>query len=210
METRVTMLESAAASLAADGWWVGPGLLTEEQTEALAVECLAMHTSCRMTPARVGANRAASPLRGDHTRWFEMTALSTPQADFVAAIEALRLHLNGALMTGLVDSESHYAVYAPGAGYARHLDRLRHSDARVVSAVFYLNHGWQESDGGALRLHLGDGAHRDIYPQAGNLVLFLSDRFEHEVLTTRRLRMSIACWMRRRELGVVPQVPEAG
>lgn len=210
METDISLLESAAASLATDGWWVGPGLLSREQTEALATECLAMHASRRMTPARVGTNRAATPLRGDHTRWFEMTSLSAPQADFVAAIEALRQHLNSALMTGLVDSESHYAVYAPGAGYARHLDRLRHSDARTVSAVFYLNDGWQESDGGALRLYLGDGAYRDIYPRAGKLVLFLSDRFEHEVLTTQRLRMSIACWMRRRELGVVPQVPDAG
>lgn len=89
----------------------------------------------------------------------------------------------------------------PGAGYARHLDRLRDTDARVVSAVFYLNDSWQETEGGALRLYLDDGAHRDIYPHAGSLLLFLSAQFEHEVLPATRNRMSIACWIQQRALG---------
>ena len=39
-----------------------------------------------------------------------------------------------------------------------------------------------------------------LAPQAGKLLLFLSARFEHEVLPARRDRMSIACWMRQRSL----------
>jgi SM-20-related protein len=160
-----------------------------------------MHDARQLTPARVGADRDRTLLRGDSTHWFESDALSAPQQAFADRIDVLRIELSRSLMLGLVDSESHYAVYQPGAGYARHLDQLRDNDARVVSAVFYLNDAWQEAEGGALRLHLADQSHRDIYPHAGTLLLFLSAQFEHEVLPATRDRMSIACWMRQRAIG---------
>jgi SM-20-related protein len=49
-------------------------------------------------------------------------------------------------------------------------------------------------------LYLADLSHRDIYPRAGTLLLFLSAQFEHEVLPATRDRMSIACWMRQRPM----------
>lgn len=200
MHTRHREFDPASHAIAADGWCVLPSLMTARQTRDLAGECLALHDGELLTPAHVGREHERSTLRGDSTRWFEPSALSTAQGAFAGRIEQLRIALNQALMLGLVDSESHYARYPPGAGYARHLDRLRHSDARVLSAVFYLNDAWQESDGGALRLHLVDGSHHDVYPHAGTLLLFLSARFEHEVLPATRPRMSIASWMRQREL----------
>ena len=192
--------DTAAASLAAEGWCVLQGLLSAAQTLALTNECMAMHAAQQLMPARVGADRDHTPLRGDSTHWFESDALSAPQQIFADRINVLRIELSRSLMLGLVDSESHYAVYPPGTGYARHLDQLRDNDARVVSAVFYLNDAWQESDGGALRLHMADHSHRDIYPHAGTLLLFLSAQFEHEVLPATRDRMSIACWMRQRAI----------
>lgn len=193
--------KAAASLLAADGWCLVPDLMDPAQTRALARECAAMHDAKLLLPARTGAAHTASALRGDSTRWFVSGAMSAPQQAFAERIDALRIALNRELMLGLVECESHYAVYRPGAGYARHLDRLRDNDARVVSAVFYLNENWQEADGGALRLYLEDGAYRDIYPHAGTLLLFLSAQFEHAVLPATRDRMSIACWMRQRSLG---------
>ena len=201
MTTRSHEFSTATSALADDGWCVLPGLLPLAQTRALADECAAMHDAKRLLPARVGAGRTASSLRGDSTHWFPTVAMSAPQQAFADRMEALRVALSRELMLGLVDCESHYAVYRPGAGYARHLDCLRDNDARVVSAVFYLNDTWQEADGGALRLYLADGSHRDIYPHAGNLLLFLSAQFEHEVLPATRDRMSVACWMRQRAIG---------
>jgi SM-20-related protein len=192
---------AAANALAAEGWCLVPNLMEPMQTRALARECAAMHDAKLLLPARTGAAHTASALRGDSTHWFVTGAMSAPQQAFADRIDALRIALNRELMLGLVDCESHYAVYRPGAGYARHLDRLRGTDARVVSAVFYLNENWQETDGGALRLYLEDGAHRDIFPRAGTLLLFLSAQFEHEVLPATRDRLSIACWMRQRSLG---------
>lgn len=204
MDSLSLRFEAAADALATAGWCVLPRLLPDEITAALAHECAAMHAARRMTPARVGGGRTATPLRNDHTRWFEMNALSEAQLPLVEALETLRTTLNRSLMLGLVESEAHYAVYAPGARYARHLDRLRHSDARMVSAVYYLNETWDPADGGALRLYLDDGRVHDVLPQAGTLVLFLSDRFEHEVMPATRERMSVACWMRRRETNALP------
>lgn len=191
---------AAASALAADGWCLISGFLDDAQTQTLAAECAMMHDAQLLLPARTGAARTTSSLRGDSTHWFVNDAMSGPQQMFTERIDDLRVALNRQLMLGLVDCESHYAVYRPGAVYARHLDCLRDSDARVVSAVFYLNPDWRDDDGGALRLYLADGSWRDIYPHAGNLLLFLSARFEHEVLPARRDRMSIACWMRQREL----------
>lgn len=200
MSSRSHEFDHAAAALAANGWCVLANLLPSGDTRALASECRTLHDTHQLRPAATGARRALTALRGDSTRWFAPDALSAPQQAFADRIEALRIALSRALMLGLVDSESHYAVYPPGAGYARHLDCLRNDDGRVVSAVFYLNDGWQPADGGALRLHLPDRSHRDIYPQAGTLLLFLSAQFEHEVLPATRQRMSVACWMRQRVL----------
>lgn len=202
MNSGNSSFHAAADALATDGWCIVPDLLEPAQIRALAAECTAMHDAKLLRPAGTGAGRTTSALRGDSTHWFVEGAMSAPQQAFADRIDALRSVLNRELMLGLVECESHYAVYRPGAGYARHLDRLRHSDARVVSAVFYLNEDWRETDGGALRLYLADGSARDIFPQAGTLLLFLSARFEHEVLPAMRDRMSIACWMRQRTVGV--------
>jgi SM-20-related protein len=195
---RSSEFDIATSMLAVNGWCVVPDFLSQTQTQALSIECTAMHDAQLLTPARVGANRAATLLRGDSTRWFQPDALSTRQQVFADRIEALRMALNRDLFLGLVDSESHYAVYRPGTGYARHLDRLRDSDRRVISAVFYLNEAWQDAEGGALRLYLAGQSYHDVFPRAGTLLLFLSAQFEHEVLPATRDRMSIACWMSQR------------
>lgn len=192
---------AAASALADDGWTVQPNLLDDAQTLALARECTAMHDASQLLPASTGADRTRSVLRGDSTHWFANAAMSVPQQAFAERMDELRIALGRELMLGLVDCESHYAVYRPGAGYARHLDRLRGNDARVISAVFYLNQNWLDAQGGALRLYLGDGSQRDIYPRMGSLLLFLSGQFEHEVLPATRDRMSIASWMRQRVVG---------
>jgi len=200
MNTPPAQFQDIATALTNAGWCVVSDFLSAVQTQTLADECRALRDAQRLTPARVGALRTATPLRGDSTHWFQADALSASQQVFTDRLDALRLMLNRELMLGLIECESHYAVYPPGAGYTRHLDRLRDSDARVVSAVFYLNQAWRVADGGALRLYLADGSSRDIFPHAGTLLLFLSAQFEHEVLPATRERMSIACWMRQRTL----------
>lgn len=187
-----------AVALATDGWCVADGLLTAAQADALGEECAARHLDGAMQVAATGSSHSAGVLRGDVTQWFDALAPTTAQAVFVARIDALMRSLNRALMLTMVESESHYAVYAIGTGYVPHVDRLRDSDERVISAVFYLNDDWLADEGGALRLHLARDVTCDIFPRAGTLVLFMSSDILHEVLPATRTRMSIACWMRQR------------
>ncbi|MFL9922305.1 hypothetical protein PQR75_45020 [Paraburkholderia fungorum] len=142
VNSRSSEFDIATSALAGNGWCVVPNFLSQTQTQALSTECMDMHDAQLLTRARVGADRAATLLRGDSTRWFQPDALSSRQQTFADRIEALQNALNRDLFLGLVDNESHYAVYRPGAGYARHLDCLRNNDSRVISAVFYLNEAW--------------------------------------------------------------------
>jgi SM-20-related protein len=192
--------DTAAGELAEDGWCVLSGLLTSPEQHALSVECADMNKHGQFKPAATGNTHLAGNLRGDSTHWFDPHAPSAAQRVFGDRTDALRISLNRSLLLGLVDSEAHYAIYPIGSGYSRHRDRLRDTDARVVSAVYYLNENWLDADGGELRLHLDHGRTHDISPQAGTLVLFLSADIEHEVLPARRTRMSIACWMRQRTI----------
>jgi SM-20-related protein len=131
-------------------------------------------------------------------RWIDPVRATRGEAVLLARIERLRAALNRSLQLGVFELELQWALYPPGAHYARHLDAFRGDRARLVSLVLYLNEAWQPSDGGALRLHLDTGSHRDVAPHAGTLVAFLSDRFEHEVLSATRERLSLAGWLRRR------------
>ena len=196
-------IDTAAAAHALEhaGWCVCPDVLPAAAIAALAAECRTLDARQQLAPARTGrgTTHADRGLRGDRTRWFDALALSPAQTAYWQALDALRIDLNRALLLGLAELEAHYALYPPGAGYARHRDRFRDDDARVLSSVLYLNADWSEDDGGALRLHLPAGCH-DIAPRAGTLALFLSAEIEHEVLPAARERLSIAGWFRRRDV----------
>jgi SM-20-related protein len=196
--TSTPAFNALAMAIERDGHAVADDLFDPDEMRALATECRALDAGAHLRPAGTGHARVQGTLRGDRTRWFDPDALSEAQAMLWQRMEGLRRTFNRRLLLGLEAFEAHYAVYPPGAGYVRHLDRLRNDDARVLSAVLYLNDDWREADGGALRLYFADGTQRDILPCGGRLVLFLSAEFEHEVLPATRERASIAGWFRQR------------
>jgi SM-20-related protein len=149
--------------------------------------------------ARVGADhrlQLRDDIRGDRTCWFAAPQFEEERM-LLNDLEQLRLDLNSGGYLGLFDLELHYAWYAPGTGYARHVDRPQGRDQRRVSLVLYLNDAWTPESGGELRIFDGDEA-RDIEPIAGRLVCFLTEGREHAVLATRRDRLSITGWFRQR------------
>lgn len=117
----------------------------------------------------------------------------------LARIDRLRRALNERLQLGAFQLELHWALYPPGAHYARHVDQHRGGRLRVVSLVLYLNERWRRADGGALRLHRAPGGALDVVPRGGTLVLFPSDGLEHEVLAARRERLALTGWLRARQ-----------
>ena len=197
-------IKPVACELERMGYVVVQNFLDGAACTALAAECRTLHAAAQLHPAAIGraqSRRAREDIRGDRTHWFDPAALTPAQTRYWQRMQTLRIELNRALLLGLAELEAHYALYPPGARYARHRDRFRDDDARVLSSVLYLNPDWREDDGGALRLYLGatsQNPHLDIYPHAGTLMLFLSAEFEHAVLPATRERLSIAGWLRRR------------
>ena len=136
----------------------------------------------------------AQSVRGDRIQWLEEE--QPKHRPILHHLQDLCHTLKQELWLPLSNQEAHLACYAPGTGYARHVDGFSHGNARLVSLVSYLNPQWKPQDGGCLRLHLEEGPH-DIQPLWGRTVLFLSESIEHEVLAAQAERWSLACWFRR-------------
>jgi len=144
--------------------------------------------------------------RTDKIHWLETT--NTAEKAFLGWMEQLRLTINRELFMGLFDFEAHFAHYAPGAFYKRHLDAFKGSSNRVVTVVFYLNPEWCVADGGEILLYKDEASpvsFESIAPHMGTLLLFLSDRFPHEVICAQRDRYSIAGWFRIKSLGIMTE-----
>jgi len=142
-----------------------------------------------------------SNYRTDEIHWLETTVPA--EAAFLAWMEQLRLEMNHQLFMGLWDYEAHFAHYAPGTFYSRHLDAFKGTSNRVVTTVFYLNPEWVKNDGGDIFLYEDETSQtpfKIISPDMGTLVLFLSDQFPHEVVCAQRDRYSIAGWFRIKSL----------
>jgi SM-20-related protein len=175
---------------------------------ASAAEVLALRECARarevrggFAPARVGrqgAERRHEHIRGDFTCWLNEPLMATERL-LMQRLEELRLLLNRDAFLGLFELELHYAKYAAGAAYSRHVDQPTGSTQRKLSMALYLNPGWQLADGGILRIHNADDGFIDVEPHAGRLVCFLTPGREHEVLQARRERLSISGWFRGRE-----------
>jgi len=194
-------LEEIVAALAEPGWCVAPDYLNTAETTALRNECLEAHASDAFHRAGVGRGVAEvrAEIRGDQVLWIDETHAGPAMQNVLAKLEALRQTVNQHLFLGLFDVELHYALYPPGAGYRRHLDRFQDDDRRTLPVILYLNENWTPADGGLLRFWPDEHeAAIEIEPAGGTLVTFLSDRFWHEVAPAQHQRLSLTGWFRRR------------
>ncbi|WP_201617405.1 2OG-Fe(II) oxygenase [Psychrobacter immobilis] len=151
--------------------------------------------------AELTAGIRVSNIRGDRIRWITENFFAGYY--YLQSINALAALFNRSLFAGIRHSEAHYACYPVGFGYQWHSDNPTGRDERVISAVFYLNDDWSDSDGGALEVVDKHGIHHNVMPVANRLIIFDSD-LQHQVQIAHRQRYSIATWMRRD--GLVPFV----
>lgn len=89
-----------------------------------------------------------------------------------------------------------------GACFPLHVDSDPSVDRRVVTAILYLNRGWDAArDGGALRLapfprRAADGArYVDVDPLEGRLVLMSATEMHHRVLPAFATRYCVTLWL---------------
>ncbi len=200
------VLDPLLAVLPEPGFLVWPGFLPPEQVEALRDELRRQDAAGVFHAAGIGRGRGQQVerrVRGDRIAWLQH---HWPAASaYLRLMDSLRMTLNRTCFLGLAEYEAHYACYQPGGFYRRHVDR--HADAagagqgqRVISTVCYLNEpGWPADAGGELVMYPPDGPPLPVRPESGTLVVFRSDSMPHEVLESRRERLSIAGWMRTRD-----------
>lgn len=172
----------------------------------LADEVSHLSATSKMQVAGTGRTHKTinKDLRGDSIYWLNVDQATCAQQVYFNQMETLRQQLNQDLYLGLFALESHLALYPAGTGYKKHVDRFKGTvitqPQRQISSILYLNHDWQDSNGGHLRLYLNpetettEAQHLDISPVAGRLVMFLSDTFYHEVLPATENRMSLTAW----------------
>jgi Predicted proline hydroxylase len=133
--------------------------------------------------------------RSDKTRWID--ADNKTQIEYLSFTTGLLNYLNHFLYLGLKYYESHFAIYDKGNFYEKHLDSFKNSKNRVVTTVYYLNEDWNENDGGELMIYDNhNNKLTTVSPKANVLVVFMSDKFPHEVLPAKKKRYSIAGWFR--------------
>jgi SM-20-related protein len=153
----------------------------------------------RLTDFRVNES-----IRSDKIHWIEPTHIISTR--FLNYMESLRLGINRRLFLGLFDYESHFAHYPIGAFYKKHVDSFRGIEEqgkqtkknRVLSTVLYLNTEWQPNAGGELVIYSQNNNEivTKVLPNVGRFVIFMSEKFPHEVLPATRERNSIAGWFR--------------
>ena len=142
-------------------------------------------------------------IRGDFIFWMEENKLKSIQKVFFDRINDLSAYLNKTCFLGILRKEFHYAVYPKGKFYKRHLDTFQNDDRRRLSVVCYLNEDdWLPEHGGELVLYLnneiGEEFEKAIFPLPGRVVIFESQKIEHEVKPAHRERLSITGWLKTR------------
>jgi SM-20-related protein len=196
--------DSLLEVISEQGFVVIDQFLPDSLTQALRQQAKTLQNRGDLLQAGIGkgvAKQVINKLRGDAIYWLDGHGNQPAEASYLARMEQLREELNRHFFMGLFEFETHFAVYAPGGVYHKHLDQFKGHQERQVSAILYLNEDWGAEDGGELRLYLNgtaDDTHIDIMPLGGRLVLFLSARFLHEVLPARRERVSLTGWFRTR------------
>lgn len=196
-------LDLIAAALRKDGYIVLPAPLPPSVLGALLRHFRSIE---REKFKRAGIGREEEHqlnrfVRSDEIFWLDN---ANPAVNaYLAWMETLRLGLNRRLFLGLFDYECHYAYYDRGTFYKKHLDAFQGSTNRMLSTVLYLTPSWQPRDGGELAIYPpenpGMPAQEPILkvaPRFGQMVIFLSEEFPHEVLTVNRPRYSVTGWFR--------------
>ncbi|WP_235272754.1 2OG-Fe(II) oxygenase [Methylotenera versatilis] len=194
-------------TLSLQGYVICDDFLAANTITALYDEAYKRHTNNDMVPAKTGLiNKSQqSNIRGDHIFWLDANSENINTQAYLSKMQALKAALNQQLFMNLQSLETHFTMYPIGGFYQKHLDQFNqgiHSahdtKARQLSSILYLNADWQADDGGELRLYLNEHEHLNILPTAGKLVLFLSQKFWHEVRPAKRERISLTGWFRTR------------
>lgn len=137
--------------------------------------------------------------RSDQNFWIDE---SNPDVKpYMEMIQSVTKILREELYLPIKSTETQMALYQPGNLYVRHQDRLKFSDHRWITLVFYLNLNWEKDHQGQLKLYLENKSEVSFEPLNNRCVIFKSD-LEHEVLISHHDRKSYTTWFRDDDIKV--------
>jgi SM-20-related protein len=201
IELSESVIDDIAAALQQQGYLQLDHFLPNELAQQLQSEAQAL-SPVYFVPAGIGRNSSQhinARIRTDTTLWLDGT--SSVQQHYLAIMDQLRMGLNRRLFMGLYDFECHFSHYSQGDFYKKHFDAFKQDKSKVnnnrsLSTVFYLNPDWAKKDGGELLLYADEQPSPVLIvpPTFNSCIIFLSDTFPHEVLTSNSDRYSIAGW----------------
>ena len=194
----LVLFENISRDLLSKGYSINPYALPLGLAENL-LEHLQQMPEVAFSAAGVGRQQDYSLngfVRSNQIAWIEGN--SDAGAQWLQWVQGLQTYLNRRLFLGLFSFESHFAHYASGDFYKRHVDAFKGQANRVISLIVYLNRDWNPADGGELVIYQDttDLEGVRVTPAFGTVVAFISEDFPHEVLPARRDRYSIAGWYR--------------
>ena len=178
--------------------FLGAALAAEVRAAALA-----RAGELRTAGVRRGADRTVErETRQDLITWLQREPGTALGAAFDAFAQ-LGNEVSRSAFLGLGRFDVQLALY-PGGGarYVRHRDAFPGAagDNRRLTAILYLNPEWEPAHGGQLRLYADEGP-VDVEPLLDRLVVFLSERVEHEVLPVQAPRLALTAWFYGRTAG---------
>lgn len=199
------IIDSILNDIQIKGYSVQENVFPEGKLVDLKNDILSAYHNNFLKDAGVGRSAGLEKsIRGDKIKWLAKDELSEAQKLAWDFLENLKLSFNRNLFFGLKDFETHTTVYPKNTFYKKHIDQFKvtgqgmesiDSKFRKVSFIIYLNENWNKNDGGELRLFDSQNKEiQQILPQFGRAVFFLSEEFPHEVLETKRERVSMTGW----------------
>lgn len=195
--TVLTHIDHILDSLSEKGYCIVPDFLPKTMAEQLFEHANRIPAQHWNTAAigRADQQTINTQVRTDRILWLNK---DTPiEREYLNLMDQLRLAINRDLFLGLFDYECHFAHYPKGAFYKKHLDAFKGRSNRRLTTVMYLNENWTDSDGGQLVIYGDRGSVLEtVKPERGTLVVFLSEKFVHEVQRSYRDRLSMTGWFR--------------
>ena len=192
------LTDTEVEALSSHGYFVRDAFLGEARALAVRAAALARVEAGTLKPAgiRRGADHTRdTSVRGDHIEWVVPGAAPELEALW-HRFESLGEAVSAGAYLGLGRFDVQLACY-PGGGarYARHRDAFPGKSNRRLTAIWYANADWKPEHGGVLRLFPEDtGAPVEVAPVLDRLVVFLSERLEHEVMPAHASRLALTAW----------------
>ncbi|MBA6292283.1 2OG-Fe(II) oxygenase [Colwellia sp. MB3u-70] len=204
LDDDLSLFESIANNLVDKGYSISLDALPKNLTTLLLqqIDELADENFKRAGIGRAKDHVINDAIRTDEVCW--ITGNTEASGAWINWAGSLQNYLNKHLFLGLFSFESHFSHYGKGDFYKLHKDAFKGEDNRVLSVVVYLNQHWSLEDGGELIIYPEQdldsgviaGNKITVIPNAGTIVVFLSEEFPHEVLPALRDRYAIAGWFR--------------